>query len=148
MTMGLLAIPRRSLVVSLLVLIGLFSYEIGFLVSEAHAIPAFGRKYGLPCNVCHVPGFPKLNDFGNQFRDQGYQFDADVDLPTHPNITMGYWPLSMRTTVGYQASSVRTSPVVGTCGKSEARFALVTASAFRRFAVTLPLTEGSVWNES
>jgi hypothetical protein len=108
MTMGILAIPRHSLVVCLLVLIGLFSYEISFLVPEAHAIPAFARKYGVPCNVCHVPGFPKLNDFGNQFRDQGYQFDADVDLPTHPNITMGYWPLSMRTTVGYQASSVRT----------------------------------------
>ena len=106
--MSILLNTRRSLIVSLLVLIGLFSYEISFLVSEAHAIPAFARKYGLPCNVCHVPGFPKLNDFGNQFRDQGYQFDADVDLPTHPNITMGYWPLSMRTTVGYQATSVRT----------------------------------------
>ena len=62
----------------------------------------------MPCNVCHVPGFPKLNDFGNQFRDQGYQFGADVDLPTHENITMGYWPASFRTTVGYQAASVRT----------------------------------------
>ena len=106
--MSILLNTRRSLIVSLLVLIGLFGYEISFLVSEAHAIPAFARKYGLPCNVCHVPGFPKLNDFGNQFRDQGYQFDADVDLPTHSNITMGYWPLSMRTTVGYQATSVRT----------------------------------------
>jgi len=106
--MGIHATTKRSLAVCLLVLVGLFSYEISFLVPEAQAIPAFARKYGLPCNVCHVPGFPKLNDFGNQFRDQGYQFDADVDLPTHPNITMGYWPLSMRTTVGYQASSVRT----------------------------------------
>ena len=102
------ATTRRSLVVCLLVLVGLFSYEISFLVPDAHAIPAFARKYGLPCNVCHVPGFPKLNDFGNTFRDQGYQFGADVDLPTHPNITMGFWPLSMRTTVGYQAASVRT----------------------------------------
>lgn len=69
--MSILLNTRRSLIVSLLVLIGLFSYEISFLVSEAQAIPAFARKYGLPCNVCHVPGFPKLNDFGNQFRDQG-----------------------------------------------------------------------------
>ncbi len=106
--MSIRANTRRSLVVCLLVLVGLFSYEISFLVPEAHAIPAFARKYGLPCNVCHVPGFPKLNDFGNTFRDQGYQFGADVDLPTHPNITMGFWPLSMRTTVGYQAASVRT----------------------------------------
>jgi hypothetical protein len=106
--MGIRATTRGGLVVCLLVLIGLFSYEISFLVPEAHAIPAFARKYGVPCNTCHVPGFPKLNDFGNQFRDQGYQFGADVDLPTHENITMGYWPLSMRTTVGYQAASVRT----------------------------------------
>jgi hypothetical protein len=49
-----------------------------------------------------------LNDFGNIFCGQGYQFDADVDLPTHQNISMGYWLFSMRTTVGYQAVSVRT----------------------------------------
>lgn len=98
----------RGLVVCLLALIGLFTYEISCLLPAANAIPAFARKYGVPCNTCHVPGFPKLNDFGNQFRDQGYQFGADVDLPTHENITMGYWPLSMRTTVGYQAASVRT----------------------------------------
>ena len=106
--MSIRAITRRSLVVCVLVLIGLVSFEISVLLPEAHAIPAFARKYGLACNTCHVPGFPKLNDFGNQFRDQGYQFGADVDLPTHENITMGYWPLSMRTTVGYQAASVRT----------------------------------------
>ena len=106
--MNLLAIARRGLVVCVLGLIGLLSYEISGLVPAADAVPAFGRKYGVACNVCHVPGFPKLNDFGNQFRDQGYQFGADVDLPTHESITMGYWPVSLRTTVGYQAASVRT----------------------------------------
>ena len=98
----------RGLALCLLGLIGLFTYEISVLLPEANAIPAFARKYGVSCNVCHVPGFPKLNDFGNQFRDQGYQFDADVDLPTNEKITMGFWPVSMRTTVGYQAASVRT----------------------------------------
>ena len=106
--MSIRAITRRHLLVCVLALIGLVSFEISFLLPEANAIPAFARKYGLACNTCHVPGFPKLNDFGNQFRDQGYQFGADVDLPTHENISMGYWPLSMRTTVGYQAASVRT----------------------------------------
>jgi hypothetical protein len=106
--MSIPAITRRHLLVCVLALIGLVSFEISFLLPEANAIPAFARKYGLACNTCHVPGFPKLNDFGNTFRDQGYQFGADVDLPTHENITMGYWPLSMRTTVGYQAASVRT----------------------------------------
>ncbi|MBK5282263.1 MAG: hypothetical protein JJE16_09265 [Nitrospiraceae bacterium] len=106
--MSIRTMTKRGVIVCMLALIGLVSFEISFLLPEAHAIPAFARKYGVPCNTCHVPGFPKLNDFGNTFRDQGYQFGADVDLPTHENITMGYWPLSMRTTVGYQAASVRT----------------------------------------
>ncbi len=61
----------RGLVLCMLAFIGLVTYEISFMVPEAHAIPAFAWKYGVPCNVCHVPGFPKLNDFGNTFRDRG-----------------------------------------------------------------------------
>ena len=29
----------------------------------ANAIPAFARKYGLPCSACHI-GWPELNNFG------------------------------------------------------------------------------------
>ena len=47
-------------------------------VQDAQAIPAFARKYDFACNVCHVPGFPKLNDFGNVFRDQGYQLGTEI----------------------------------------------------------------------
>jgi hypothetical protein len=36
------------------------------------AIPAFARKYGFNCNMCHA-GFAKLNDFGQRYRDNGYQ---------------------------------------------------------------------------
>ena len=98
----------RSVIVGLLALLSFVSYEWSSLVPNANAIPAFARKYGFSCNVCHVPGFPKLNDTGNIFRDQGYQLGTDGDLPTHEGITMGYWPVSFRTTVGYQAASVRT----------------------------------------
>ncbi|MDE3043014.1 MAG: hypothetical protein KGJ82_20920 [Nitrospirota bacterium] len=98
----------RSVIVGLLALLSFVSYEWSSLVPNANAIPAFARKYGFSCNVCHVPGFPKLNDTGNIFRDQGYQLGTDGDLPTHEGITMGFWPVSMRTTVGYQAASVRT----------------------------------------
>ena len=83
------------------------SLEVSYRVRDANAIPAFARKYGFSCNVCHVPGFPKLNDFGNLFRDHGYQLGSDQDLPTYEGITMGYWPVSFRTTVGYQAASLR-----------------------------------------
>ena len=94
--------------VMLLGLIALMGYDWSQLVTEAQAIPAFARKYGFSCNVCHVPGFPKLNDTGNIFRDQGYQVNADQDLPTFEGISMGYFPVSFRTTVGYQRASVRT----------------------------------------
>ena len=95
-------------VVMLVGLIALLGYDWSQLVTNAHAIPAFARKYGFSCNVCHVPGFPKLNDTGNVFRDQGYQLGADQDIPTHQGITMGYIPVSFRTTVGYQRANVRT----------------------------------------
>jgi hypothetical protein len=75
--------------------------------SPAQAIPAFARKYDLPCSVCHVPGFPKLNDFGNIFRDHGYQIGTKEELPTFEGLTKGYWPVSFRTTVGYQLASLK-----------------------------------------
>jgi hypothetical protein len=94
--------------VSILILCALASYELSGWVQQADAIPAFARKYDFKCNVCHVPGFPKLNDFGNLFRDRGYQLGSDADLPTYEGIGMGFWPVSLRTTVGYQLASVRT----------------------------------------
>ena len=90
----------RSALIGLLGLFAFACYELSAVVPKANAIPAFARKYNFACNVCHVPGFPKLNDFGNLFRDQGYQLGTDGDLPTAEGITMGFWPVSMRTTNG------------------------------------------------
>jgi hypothetical protein len=98
----------KAAIVSILVVCALISYELSGWVQQADAIPAFARKYDFKCNVCHVPGFPKLNDFGNLFRDRGYQLGSDADLPTYEGIGMGFWPVSLRTTVGYQLASVRT----------------------------------------
>lgn len=103
--MILAALRKRSLLVVVLGLIAFLSYEWSLLAPKADAIPAFARKYNLACNVCHVPGFPKLNDFGNLFRDHGYQLGADSDLPEHESIGMGYWPVSLRTQVGYRSLS-------------------------------------------
>jgi len=93
------------------ILIGLlasfiFMLSIPLTPKQALAIPAFARKYNLPCSVCHVPAFPKLNDFGNLFRDRGYQLGGETDLPTNDTLTNGYWPVSIRTTVGYQTASL------------------------------------------
>lgn len=101
--------PRaRILVIGVVVaVIGVLS---GILqdIRDVQAIPAFARKYDFTCNVCHVPGFPKLNDTGNLFRDQGYQLGSDNDLPTFEALGKGFWPVSFRTTVGYQVADIRT----------------------------------------
>lgn len=93
---------RRSIIFVVLGLITLMTYEWSALAPKANAIPAFARKYNFACNVCHVPGFPKLNDFGNTFRDHGFQLGSDNDLPDFEGITMGYWPVSLRSMVGYR----------------------------------------------
>ena len=55
----------------------------------AHAVPAFARKYGLPCSACHV-GWPMLNNFGQVFKDNGYQLGNDRDSPiTRDDATPG-----------------------------------------------------------
>ena len=99
--------------------VGLFLALIGILsglvqdVRDAQAIPAFARKYDFACNVCHVPSFPKLNDFGNLFKDHGYQLGTDQELPTWEGLTKGFWPVSFRTAVGYQFREVNGLAVTG-----------------------------------
>lgn len=42
------------------------------LVQAAAAIPAFARKYGYSCDVCHAP-IPHLKAFGEEFMANGYR---------------------------------------------------------------------------
>jgi hypothetical protein len=69
---------------------------------QAHAIPAFARKYGLPCSACHE-AWPKLNNFGQVFRDNGYQLGNDRDSPIYQNPS--YWPIAMRVTPNWHFES-------------------------------------------
>jgi hypothetical protein len=39
---------------------------------SAHAMPVFARQYDLTCAACHV-AFPRLNAFGEQFRDNNFR---------------------------------------------------------------------------
>jgi hypothetical protein len=39
----------------------------------AEAIPAFARKYGVSCQMCHDP-VPRLNAAGEAFAANGFQF--------------------------------------------------------------------------
>ncbi|PYV39424.1 MAG: hypothetical protein DMG06_23205, partial [Acidobacteria bacterium] len=64
-------------------------------VTRTLAIPAFARKYALPCSACHE-AWPKLNNFGQTFKDNGYQLGNDRDAPIYQQPT--YWPVTFRIT--------------------------------------------------
>jgi hypothetical protein len=84
----------RSLKAGLLTL-----FCAGLFAPGAQAIPAFARKTGLSCSACHEV-WPRLNDFGQSFRDRGYRLKRDRDAPVEQNPS--YWPIAFRTTAGYQ----------------------------------------------
>jgi hypothetical protein len=64
-------------------------------LQSAYGIPAFARKYGLPCSACHE-AWPMLNNFGQHFKDNGYQLGNDRDSPIYQEPS--YWPIMFRTT--------------------------------------------------
>ena len=47
-------------------------------IPDAEAIPAFARKYKVNCHVCHTRQ-PRLNLFGEQFLENGYQMPGTED---------------------------------------------------------------------
>jgi hypothetical protein len=73
-----------------------------FSASDAHALPAFARKYGLRCSACHE-AWPMLNYFGQKFKDNGYQLMNDRDAPIWQS--NGYWPVTMRITPSWHRES-------------------------------------------
>src|SRR5512146_1373491 len=70
---------------------------------SAFGIPAFARKYGLPCSACHE-AWPKLNVFGQTFKDNGYQLMNDRDSPIWQNPS--YWPVAVRNTPNWHRESI------------------------------------------
>jgi hypothetical protein len=68
----------------------------------AKAIPAFARKYGMPCSSCHE-AWPKLSPFGQQFKDNGYQMGNDRDAPIFQQAA--YWPISLRITPNWHVET-------------------------------------------
>ncbi|HEY7097736.1 MAG TPA: hypothetical protein VH437_13500 [Terriglobales bacterium] len=74
----------------------------------ASAIPAFARKYGLPCSACHE-AWPKLSNFGQVFRDNGYQLGNDRDSPIYQNPS--YWPIMFRTSTQWHRETFDRFPL-------------------------------------
>jgi hypothetical protein len=91
--------------------------------AKVYAIPAFARKYGMPCSACHE-AWPKLNNFGQTFKDNGYQMGNDRDAPIyqHP----AYWPITLRITPQWHRESFDkadvTNPATG--ATAEARLTM------------------------
>jgi hypothetical protein len=69
---------------------------------RVRAIPAFARKYGLPCSACHT-AWPELNNFGQVFRDNGYQLGNERDSPIWQN--PAYFPITFRITPNWHRES-------------------------------------------
>jgi hypothetical protein len=83
---------KKLSIIIVLVLIAFF-----FFPSSSKAIPAFAKKYGFNCNMCHT-GYTKLNDFGQRYRDNGYQIPGqEGGEKTVFDIAP---PLALRTTAG------------------------------------------------
>ena len=91
--------------------VGLQLLALGTLfggINSAYAIPAFARKYGLPCSACHE-AWPMLNNFGQTFKDNGYQLGNDRDSPIYHE--PAYWPITFRTMTFWHRESNDRVPV-------------------------------------
>jgi hypothetical protein len=75
---------------------------------SARAIPAFARKYGMPCSACHE-AWPKLNNFGQTFKDNGYQMGNDRDAPIFQQ--PAYWPIALRITPNWHRESTSATDI-------------------------------------
>ena len=80
----------------------LTAYFLLSFTSNANALPAFARKYGLRCSACHE-AWPMLNYFGQKFKDNGYQLMNDRDSPIWQNPS--YWPATFRITPHWHRES-------------------------------------------
>src|SRR6266581_949693 len=114
----------------------LFAFELAGS-SSAIAIPAFARKYSLPCSACHE-AWPKLNTFGQTFKDNGFQLMNDRDSPIWQNPS--YWPVSFRITPNFHRESTN-RVAIDQAGGAEQK---VTSQGFDLSGLDI-LTEGTLY---
>jgi len=70
--------------------------------APSFGIPAFARKYNLRCSDCHE-AWPKLNNFGQTFKDNGYQLMTGRDSPIFQSAS--YFPIMFRSPGVWQRES-------------------------------------------
>jgi hypothetical protein len=95
-------VMAKSFIFTFLILL----YSFFFHLAPASALPLFAKKYHLPCTACHE-AFPKLNDVGIAFKDNGYQMGTDQDAPlSNPVVS----PFSLRTTPNFNVQTQTAVP--------------------------------------
>jgi len=94
--------------------------------TRVNALPAFARKYGMPCSSCHE-AWPKLSPFGQAFKDNGYQMGNDRDAPIFQQ--PAYWPVTFRITPIWHRENENRAQVDGAAGVS-ANEASITTHGF------------------
>lgn len=89
--------------------IGLLLIGAGVVAAAvpARAAPFFARKYGFTCTMCHS-SFPRLNDFGQRFRNNGYQLPGRED--DEQTVLEGAAPFAARTSAGYTSDDFTDTP--------------------------------------
>jgi hypothetical protein len=102
-------IPKFALFLSL------FAFSIG----KAEAIPAFAKKYSVPCTFCHS-SWPLLNSVGWKFKLNGFQLPETRDgaevgktspsFDLHLDANKGVSPLSFRLYGGLDVLSPNSAP--------------------------------------
>ncbi|MGA8617767.1 MAG: hypothetical protein WB660_04515 [Candidatus Sulfotelmatobacter sp.] len=113
-------------------------------VRLALAIPAFARKYGLPCSACHT-AWPMLNNFGQTFKDNGYQLGNEKDAPIYQQPE--YWPITFRVTPQWHRESndrVAVDKIAGNASSGQVE-ASVASSGFDTSSIDI-LTGGTLSN--
>src|SRR5580692_617521 len=84
---------------------------------KVRALPAFARKYGMPCSACHL-AWPMLSAFGQAFKDNGYQLGNERDAPIFQQAA--YWPVTFRITPFWHRESTDKAQVDGPNGPGSA----------------------------
>jgi hypothetical protein len=104
------------------------------------AIPAFARKYSMPCSACH-DSWPRLSPFGQAFKDNGYQLMNGKDAPIYQNPS--YWPISFRITPQWHVERTNRVPVDSTANNPNPTEAGITTHGFDWSGLDV-LTEGTL----
>ena len=75
---------------------------------DAHAIPAWARKYNMNCSGCHSPAVPRLNGKGYAFKWAGYRMPEEIGENQEVKQVSEY--LAARFVFNYSWNKTQTEP--------------------------------------